>query len=464
MVVGEISEARDVVIIGGGPAGYAAAIRAAQHGEDVTLIEKAELGGICLNHGCIPSKAVIHAANTVDSLQNAATFGVDADNVTLDPTKLQDWKQDVVDTLTGGVEALEKNHGVEIIKGTAAFRGNETIHVSGDGETDTISFENCIIATGSTPIMLPDVDPSHDSIITSREALQLDTIPDRLAIIGGGYIGMELGFVYQKLGSDVTIIEGQDRILTHSPADAATVVAESAEEHGMDIKTETMVDTVEPGDPTTIEAGGDTIEADTVLVAIGRTPQTQGLRLRRTDVETTDDGFIDVNEKLETAASHIYAIGDVIDQPMLAHKAYQQANVAGANAAGEDTIINYQSIPACIYTDPEVATVGFSEQEAQANGYDVITGSFDMKHNGRALTLDDTNGFVKLIATEDDHILLGATLCGPHVSELIAELTFAIEMGARVEDLSLTIHPHPTLSEAVQEAADDLRGQPLHKS
>lgn len=463
MVVGEISTGTDVLVIGAGPGGYVAAIRAAQLGKDVTLVEKGDIGGVCLNDGCIPSKALIHAADLAHEAQHSEDLGISVDSLSIDAGQLQSWKQDIVDQLTGGVQQLEELNGVEIVQGEAQLRGPREAHITGEDAGTTINFDSCIIATGSTPITLPDAPFDGEQVISSKEALELEEVPDSMAVIGGGYIGMELGTVYQKLGADVTVLEAGDRILSGNDPEAAQEVRERAEEIGMDVRTGTMVDGVETGDTVTVSAGDADLEVETVLVAIGREPNTGHLGLRKAGVEVGEDGFIGTDHRCKTSASHIYAIGDVADQPMLAHKASKEGKVAAGAAAGEPVAKDYQTVAACVYTDPEIAEVGMSKDEAEEEGYDVVTGSFKLSANGRAMTMDEERGFVRLVATEEDHVLLGATICGPEASDLISELALAIEMGALVEDIALTIHPHPTLSEAVMEAAEDVLGESVHK-
>ncbi|MDY6778504.1 MAG: dihydrolipoyl dehydrogenase, partial [Candidatus Nanohaloarchaea archaeon] len=363
-----------------------------------------------------------------------------------------------------GVEMLEEQNGVTIVEGEASFRGEKTLHITTEEEGKRLEFEHCIIATGSTPIELPGASFDGESVISSREALQLEEIPRKLVVVGGGYIGMELGTVYQKLGSQVTVIEAKERILPRNNEEAASIVRERAEELGMDIRTGTEVDSVDVADDeATVTTEAESIEADKVLVAVGRHPRTDGLGLDSAGVTKDDNGFIEVDETLQTSNDRVYAIGDVADQPMLAHKASKEGKIAAEAISGRKSAKDYQAVPACVYTDPEIAETGMSEEEAREAGYDVVTGTFSLSANGRALTMNETEGFVKLIATADDHLLLGATICGPHASELIPELTLAIEMSAFVEDIALTIHPHPTLTEAVQEAAEDLLGHPTHR-
>jgi dihydrolipoamide dehydrogenase len=363
------------------------------------------------------------------------------------------------------VEGLEKSYGVNVIKGTARFRNDTTLHIATEEEGKTLNFANCIVATGSTPIELPGAEFDGETIISSREALELVEIPDRFVVIGGGYIGMELGTVYQKLGSDVTVLEAGERILGNNDPQAAQVVQERAEELGMTIHTETRADEVEvAGGTATVTTDDETFEAEKVLVAIGRKPNMEGLEPENAGLEMTEEDFIQIDDRLQTNKDHIYAIGDVADQPLLAHKAYKEAKIAAEVIAGRKRLKEYQAVPACVYTDPEIAEAGMSVEEAEEQGFDVATGEFSLSHNGRAMTLNDTAGFVRLVATEEDNVLLGATICGPHASDLISELVLAIEMGALVDDVALTVHPHPTLSEAVQEAAEDLLGRSVHKT
>jgi len=463
MVVGDITTGADLVVIGAGPGGYTAAIRGAQKGLDVVLVEKEKVGGVCLNHGCIPSKAIIHAADTAALIEEADEYGVEAGDVSVDMEKLQDWKTDVVATLTDGVSMLEEKHDVTVLQGRAAFRDSSTLHVTGDDAGKTLSFEQCVIATGSSPRSLPDVPFDGETIINSRQALQLAEVPDRFVVVGGGYIGMELGIAYAKLGADVTILEAGERILPNQDAEAAQAVADASEEYGIDIRTGTTVEQIDVEDGrATVSFEGEEVDGDKVLVAIGRTPHTESLDLDKTGVSTDEKGFVKVDGSFRTGAPHVYAIGDVADQPMLAHKASKQAKIVADAIGGEGGMKDYQAIPECVYTDPEIAEVGLSEGEAKEKGYDVVTGRSPLSANGRALTRDETAGFVKLVATKQDNVLLGATICGPDASELISELAFAIEMGALANDLALTIHPHPTLTEAVQEAAEDVVATATH--
>ncbi|MFB6294209.1 MAG: FAD-dependent oxidoreductase, partial [Candidatus Nanohaloarchaea archaeon] len=364
MVVGEISEGAEVLVIGGGPAGYLAAIRAAQLDLDVTLVDDRDaLGGVCLNEGCIPSKAVIHASKLFHDAGDATGMGIAADP-SVDMDALQDWRQGIVDKLTSG----------------------DTAHISG-GDTEAIEFEHCILAPGSTVTELPGIDIDRDTVITSREALELDAVPDRFAIIGGGYIGMELGMVYAKLGADVSVLEAGDRILQGFPAELVAPVEDRCADLGIDIMTGTAAGDVTVADgAATITTDDDTVEADTVLVAVGREPQTGGLGLENTAVEVDDNGFIVVDDQLRTGEEGIYAIGDAAGEPMLAHKGYQEGKVAAEVIAGEASAADFV-VPAVVYTDPEIATVGLTEEDAEENGMDTVTGQFSFGASGRAATL-----------------------------------------------------------------------------
>ncbi len=462
MVVGDMETETGLLVIGAGPAGYLAAIRAAQHGLDVTLVDRrASLGGVCLNEGCIPSKAVIHASDLFHEAGNSADIGISAEPE-LDMDTLQEWRQQVVDKLTSGVKMLEERYGVTVVKGDAYLKGPGEAHVDGSDGSETVSFDDCIVATGSSIVEIPGIDIDGETVITSAEALELDEVPDRMVVIGGGYIGMELGMVYQKLGSDVTVVEAGERILPHLPADLVTPVETRAEDLGMDIRAGTTADDVAVADGTaTVTLGDETVEADAVLVAVGREPNTDDVGLENTGAELDDDGFVETDEQMK-AAEGIYAVGDIAGEPMLAHKGYQEGAVAAGAIAGESTAADFV-VPAVIYTDPEVATVGMSRAEAEDSGFEVSVGKFAFGASGRAATLARDDGFVRVVTDAESGALLGAEMVGPRVSELVAEATLALEMGAVVEDIAATVHAHPTLSEAFKEACEDAVGRAIHK-
>ncbi len=467
MVVGEITTEVDVLVIGAGPAGYLAAIRSAQRGKDVMLVdENQNLGGVCLNDGCIPSKALIHAANTFHDAANSTGYGLSADPE-MDHSTLQDWKNDIIEKLTTGVETLEKKYGVTVIKGDAYLQSASHARITGSADAEAVEFEHCILATGSSPVDIPGIEVDGETVISSSHALSIDEPPERFIIIGGGYIGMELGMVHQKFGSQVTVIEAADRILPANPAELVKPVERNAEDLGMELVTGAMADSVEVehGVATvTVDTGDgtETFDAEKVLIAVGRQPNTADYGLENTDVELDKNGFVQVDEQRQSTDPSIYAIGDVAGQPMLAHKGYQDGAVAAEAIAGEHAAADFV-VPAVVYTDPEIATVGMNEEEAEAAGFDVLTGRFSFAASGRAATMDRDDGFIKVVADRESNALLGVQMVGPHVSELTGEATLAIEMGALLDDIAMTVHAHPTLSEAFKEACEDALGQAIHK-
>lgn len=467
MVVGEISTGVDVLVIGGGPAGYLAAIRAAQHDMDVMLVDRdASLGGTCLNDGCIPSKALIHVADLFHETGHAEELGIEADPV-IDTQQMQDWKGGVVDTLTGGVKQLEERYGVEVIKGEAYLQSGSHARIAGSGDAEAVDFEHCIIATGSEPVTLDGFEVDGETVITSKEALKLGEVPDRMVIVGGGYIGMELSMVYAKLGSDVTVVEAGDRPLSRVADDIAEPVISNAEELGIEFVTGARAEGADVSDGTATitletETGGAEREADVVLVAVGRKPYVGDMGLENTNVEVDGDGFIVTDDRLRTDEEGVFAAGDVAGDPMLAHKGYQEGRVAADVIAGEPAAADFV-VPAVIYTDPEIATVGMTAAEAEEREVEVTTGTFRFAASGRAATMAATDGFIRTVVERETGALLGVEMVGPNVSELVAEATLAIEMGALVEDIRLTVHAHPTLAEAFREACEDALGEAPHR-
>ena len=471
MVVGDIATGTDVLVIGAGPGGYVAAIRAAQEGLDTTLVERDAYGGACLNRGCIPSKALITGTDVAHEAGNAEEMGIHADPA-VDLAGMQGWKDDVVDSLTSGVEKLCKANGVNLIEGTATFADENKVRVAHGGEgqgSESINFEHAIIATGSRPIQVPGFEYSHDHIWSSAAALDADTVPDRLVVVGGGYIGMELATVYAKLGSDVTVIEMLDDILQPYEDDVKRVVRKRAKDLGIEFQFgEGASDWSEASDggyhvTTETEDGEEsTYPADKVLVAVGRQPVSDTLDLEEAGLETNEHGFIETDDRARTEQEHIFAVGDVAGEPMLAHKASKEGIVAAEVIAGEPAALDYQAIPAAVFTDPEIGTVGMTEAEAEDAGFETQVGEMPFNASGRALTTGHTDGFVRIVADADAGFILGAQIVGPEASELIAEVGLAIEMGATVEDVGSTIHTHPTLSEAVMEAAENVQDQAIH--
>lgn len=463
MVVGDFAKEVDTLVIGSGPGGYVAAIRAAQLGQSVTIVEKGTLGGVCLNVGCIPSKALISAGHRYHNALHSDDLGIKAENVTLDFSKVQEWKASVVNKLTGGVEGLLKGNKVEIIKGEAYFASEDSVRIMDEKNATTYKFKNCIIATGSRPIELPNFKYSK-RIINSTGALALEEVPKKLVVIGGGYIGIELTGAYSNLGSDVVVLEGGKQILPGFEKQMAKLVERKLKKNGVSFHTEAMakgVEETEDGVKVTAEIKGkeEVFEADYVLVTVGRKPNTDELGLEQIGVELTERGLIKVDKQCRTNLSNIYAIGDVIEGPALAHKASYEGKIAAEAIAGEKSEIDYLAIPAVVFSDPELATVGYTETEAKEAGYDVTAAKFPFAANGRALSLNDADGFMKLITRKEDGLVIGAQIAGPNASDMIAELGLAIETGMTAEDIALTIHAHPSLGEITMEAAEVALGK-----
>ncbi|ANS74618.1 dihydrolipoamide dehydrogenase [Paenibacillus yonginensis] len=467
MVVGDASLDIDTLVIGAGPGGYVAAIRAAQLGQKVLIVEKAEVGGVCLNVGCIPSKALISAAHQFENAQHGDVFGVSAENVKVDFGKTQEFKNSVVKKLTGGVAGLLKGNKVEVFKGECMFINETEARLFNDNEAPRYRFKHCIIATGSRPIELKPF-PFGGRILSSTEALSLPEVPKSLVLIGGGYIGAELGQMYSKFGTKVTIIEGMDSILPGFDKDMTRLVAKNMAKTNIEIITNAKAESAEQNDKeVTVKysVNGETkeISADYLLVTVGRRPNTDGdFGLELAGVEVTDRGLIKVDHQGRTSNPKIFAIGDVVPGPALAHKASYEGKVAAEAISGLPSAVDYKAIPAVCFTDPECASVGYTESEAKEKGYKVKVGKFPYAGNGRALSLNQSEGFVKIVAKEENDVVIGAQIVGVEASNLIAELGLAIEMGATLEDISLTIHAHPTLGEIVMETAELVEGHPIH--
>lgn len=466
MVVGEFTTEVDVLVIGAGPGGYVAAIRAAQLGKTVAVVEKADLGGVCLNVGCIPSKAMIHAAHTYEHTQHTADMGITMDNVRVDFAKVQEWKGGIVKQLTGGVASLFKGHKIQVIPGEALFVTENEVRVFHGYDVNRYRFEHCIIATGSRPIELPAF-PFGKRVLSSTEALSLTELPKSLVIIGGGYIGIELGTVFAKFGTKVTILEGSDQILPGFEPDMPRLVERKLKKLGVEIKTKALAQGMEETENGVIvkaEVKGEQqqIEAEYVLVTVGRRPNTDELGLREVGINLTDRGLVVVDKQGRTNIPNVYAIGDIVAGPALAHKASYEAKVAAEAIAGKPSEVDYKAIPAVVFCDPEIASVGINEREAKEQGLDYIVGRFPFAANGRALSVNAGEGYVKLIADKETKLVLGAQIVGPEASNIIAEVGLAIEMGATLEDIELTIHAHPTLGEVTMEAAELALGHPIH--
>jgi len=457
----------EVVVIGTGPAGYVCAIRLAQLGKKVTVVEKADVGGVCLNRGCIPSKALIHAGTMFDRMSHFGEMGITFSNPKLDFNQLMNWKSEVVKKLTGGVGQLLKANGCTVIQGEAKFLSPNTLEVKGSAGTQTLQFKNAVIATGSRPAQIPGFDVDQELVMDSTGGLTQNSAPATLLCVGGGYIGMELGTFYAKVGTKVTIVEAAPQLLGIVDPDLVRVVEKNLKKRGVEIFTSTMVKTVKKNaknvEVTFAGAEGEKKQTfDKVLVTIGRTPNSENLGLDKAGVRLDSKGFIPTNNKRQSSAPHIYAIGDIAGQPLLAHKGSKEGMVAAEVIAGMNVVYDVKAMPAVIFTDPEISGVGITETEAKAKGLNVKIGLFPFAANGRALSVQEPDGMVKLISDAKNGTLLGCHIVGVEASNLIAEATLAIEMGANVEDLALTVHAHPTLSETVMEAAEAALGHAIH--
>ncbi|MED1784114.1 dihydrolipoyl dehydrogenase [Brevibacillus fortis] len=466
MVVGEFTTEVDVLVIGAGPGGYVAAIRAAQMGKTVAVVEKGELGGVCLNVGCIPSKAMIHAAHTYEHTQHTESMGITMENVKVDFAKVQEWKSGIVKQLTGGVGSLFKGNKIQVIPGEALFVSENEVRVFHGYDVNRYRFQHCIIATGSRPIELPAF-PFGKRVMSSTEALSLTELPKSLVVIGGGYIGIELGTVFAKFGTKVTILEGSDQILPGFEPDMPRLVERKLKKLDVTIHTKALAQGMEETDNgviVTAEVKGEQqkIEAEYVLVTVGRRPNTDELGIRDIGMNVTDRGLIVVDKQGRTNIPNVYAIGDIVAGPALAHKASYEGKVAAEAIAGHPAEVDYKAIPAVVFCDPEIASVGINEKEAKEKGIDYVVGRFPFAANGRALSVNAGEGYVKLIAEKETNLVLGAQIVGPEASNIIAEIGLAIEMGATLEDIELTIHAHPTLGEVTMEAAELALGRPIH--
>jgi dihydrolipoamide dehydrogenase len=459
----------DVLVIGAGPGGYVAAIRAAQRGKKVICVEKEKLGGVCLNVGCIPSKAMIHASSVVDRAHDAGEMGIGLGAVSVDVQKMVAWKQKIVDRLTGGVGLLFKHHKVEHVSGEATFVTPTKVSVKSSAGVEEIEAKDVIIATGSRPIELPAFKVDGVHVLGSTEALALTALPKKILVIGGGYIGLEIGTFLKKLGSEVIVVEATGSLLPGQDPDLVAVVHRGLKKRKVDIHLDSLAQRYEKIDGglggvrvwVKTPKGEKTFDVDWILSTVGRRPNSEGLGLEKIGVKV-EKGFIVVDEKRRTNVPHVYAIGDVAGQPMLAHKASREGIVAAEVIAGLPAEADYRCVPAVIFTDPEIASVGMTEAEAKAKGYEPVVGKFPFTANGRALSINEAEGFAKVVADKKTDLVLGVHIVGPEASELIAEGTLAIEMAARVEDIAATIHAHPTLPEAVMEAAEAVHGLAIH--
>ncbi|MBX3020827.1 MAG: dihydrolipoyl dehydrogenase [Bdellovibrionales bacterium] len=466
-----MAEKFDVCVVGAGPGGYVAAIRAAQLGKKTCIVEREFLGGVCLNVGCIPSKAMITAGHFYHRMQHdAPEMGFDIPkSIKLDFKKLQEWKQSVCNKMSGGVAQLLKGNSVTVFMGEATFTSPKVISVKSKEGTKTIEAANYIIATGSRPIEIPGFAVDEKDVMTSTGALALDKKVDRLVVIGGGYIGLEIGSYMQKFGTQVTVVEAGPALLNGvADPDCVQVVARKLKKSGVEVLTGAKAKGFKKGKDgleVTIDVGGkeQVLKADKILMTVGRKPNSDQSGLKNIGLAIDERGFIKVNAQRKTNLPGIYAIGDICGQPMLAHKASHEGVLVAEVIAGQNRAYDAKTVPAVIFVDPEIASAGLLESECKAKGFnDLKIGKFPFAANGRAVSMMETEGFVKIIADAKTSVVLGIHIVGPEASNLISEAALAIEMGARVEDLALTIHPHPTLGETMMEAAEATLGHAIH--
>ncbi|HEY8042165.1 MAG TPA: dihydrolipoyl dehydrogenase [Polyangiaceae bacterium] len=463
------SKTYDAIVIGGGPGGYVCSIRLGQLKQKVLCIEKDEVGGVCLNWGCVPSKAIIATSHTFEKVKAGAGYGLMVDNPRIDAGKLQDWKDGIVKKLTGGVKGLFRGNGVEMLYGDARLTGPRTVTVkTREGATETLeATKGIVVATGSSTIEIPSFKFDGKQIIGAKEAVSLREVPRRLLVIGGGIIGMELGGAYQRLGSELTVVEMLPNLLTGVDPDVAAVVERLYAKRGAKIfKGAKALGYEKQGDGSVavrIEVAGkaETVVTDVVIVAVGMRPNGAGVGLEELGVKV-EKGFVPADNLGRTNVPGIYAIGDCSSVPMLAHKASKEGEVVAEIIAGHKAAKDWVAMPAAIFTDPEIATVGLGEQQARDKGIDVRIGKFPFGALGRAMAVNETDGFIKVVSDKKTHEILGVHIVGPEATDLISEGALALEMHAFLEDVGLTVHPHPTLGEGMMEASLNGLGQAIH--
>jgi len=458
----------EVVVVGAGPGGYAAAFYAADLGKKVILIEREKrLGGVCLNRGCIPSKALLYATHQIVNSRESSHRGITFTEPTVDVSKLRAWKESIIEKLSGGIGTLAKMRGVQVIQGRAYFEGSQSLRVETAQGQQFIEYDKAILAVGSLAAMPKAFDLGNPRVMTSTEALEVTDIPESLLIVGGGYIGMELGFVYAALGSKIVLVEAMDAILAGADPDLARPVVANAKKSFKEIRLKARVSKMSTAGKqikVEMEYNGQKLEElyDRVLVAVGRVPNSADLGLANTKVELDEKGFVKVNDHQLTNDPNIYAIGDIAGGILLAHKAHKEARIAIENLNGGDIANENIIIPAVVFTDPELAWCGLTEAEAKEKGIKYEVAKFPWSASGRALTFDRTDGVTKILVDPETDRVLGMGIAGTGAGELIAEGVLAIEMGATVEDIALTVHPHPTLSETLMECADAFYGHATH--
>jgi dihydrolipoamide dehydrogenase len=463
----------DALVIGAGPGGYHAAIRLGQLGKNVVCFDRDEVGGVCLNWGCIPTKALLHVGEVTRHINHAAEIGITVPQAVIDREGVANFKDKVVKANVGGVNQLFKANGVTFAYGDASFIGKNTVSLkTKDGTTEEYTAPAIVIATGSAPIDVKAWPRDGDTIINSDDAVQVKRIPKNLLVVGGGVIGLEFATVYTRLGAKVLVVEALSQILTGTDAEISKTLGRILKKQGVEIALDTKVTAIEKTGDAAVKATfngaytsnkDETREFDMVLVAVGRRPVTDTLNLAAAGLKVNDKGFLDVDAQRRTSVEGIYAIGDVTGAPLLAHKAMKEGVVAAEVIAGDKaSAFDPVAIPNCVYTDPEVATIGLSEEEAKAAGYEVRIGKFPLIASGRARTMNESDGLIKLVGDAKTDILLGMHIVAPQAESLIGEGVIALEMGATVEDIGLSIHPHPTLTESIMDAAEAMHGKAIH--
>jgi len=459
----------EIVVVGGGPGGYAAAFYAADLGKKVILIEREKrLGGVCLNRGCIPSKALLYATHQIVNARESAHRGITFAEPKLDLNKLRAWKESIIEKLAGGVATLAKMRGVQVIHGRGYFEGSQTLRVETGRGQQFIQFEQAILAVGSLAAMPKAFDLGNPRVMTSTEALEIEDIPENLLVVGGGYIGMEMGTVYAGLGSKIVLVEALENVLTGADPDLARPVVTNAKRAFKEIRLKTKVTKMATAGKqikVEMEYNGQRLSElyDRVLVSVGRVPNSADLGLENTKVELDEKGFVKVNERQQTDDPNIYAIGDIAGGILLAHKANKEAHIAVESITGENSVpLSEIVIPAVVFTDPELAWCGLTEAEAKERGVKYEIAKFPWTASGRALSFDRTDGVTKMIIDPETERVLGVGICGAGAGELISEAVLAIEMGATAEDIALSVHPHPTLSETLMECAEAFYGYATH--
>lgn len=459
----------DVVVIGAGPGGYVAAIRSAQLGLKTAIVERDSLGGVCLNVGCIPSKAMITASHFYHrAAHDASQMGFSIPTVNLDFKKLKTWKESVSNKMAGGVAQLLKGNQVHILKGEAQWKDAHSIRVVSNQKEELVKAKNFIVATGSRPIEIPGFSFDEKQILSSTGALDLEVLPKKMIVIGGGYIGLEIAGYLSTFGTEIVVLEAASQFLTGVvESECAAVVIKKLAKKNVKLVTGAKAKSFKMNGKAVevqAEVNGELqkFSGDKVLVTVGRRPNSDQMNFKSIGVELDEKGFIKVNAQRKTTQPHIYAIGDIACQPMLAHKASYEGIMVAEIIKGMNRVYDVKTVPSVIFTDPEIASAGMMENEARQKGYDVLVGKFPFAANGRAVSMMETEGFIKMVADKKTHVLLGVHIVGPEASNLISEAVLAIEMGARLEDLALSIHPHPTLGETMMEAAEATLGHAIH--